>query len=208
MKKHPPQPQPERSFEKETQANRVAERPTVYAPARGGGAAPHPVRIGAMQVAGGAAPQRIGAGTAVRARVIESLLQNRVLTDAQQAMAPDTLVKCILAGLPVMELDQLAEALNLPMDRLITLLGISRATHHRRRVEGTLTAEESDRVVRFARIVGLAVEVFESREAARGWLGTPQRGLGGATPLAYAGTEVGAREVENLLGRIEFSVYS
>jgi len=33
-------------------------------------------------------------------------------------------------------------------------------------------------------------------------------GLGGETPLEYAETEVGAREVEDLLGRIEYGVYS
>ncbi len=32
--------------------------------------------------------------------------------------------------------------------------------------------------------------------------------LSGAVPLDYASTEVGAREIENLLGRIEYSVYS
>ena len=30
----------------------------------------------------------------------------------------------------------------------------------------------------------------------------------GAVPLDYAETEIGAREVDNLLGRIEYSVYS
>jgi uncharacterized protein (DUF2384 family) len=39
-------------------------------------------------------------------------------------------------------------------------------------------------------------------------LRSPQIGLGGAVPLAYAETELGAREVEDLLGRIEYGVYS
>jgi uncharacterized protein (DUF2384 family) len=43
---------------------------------------------------------------------------------------------------------------------------------------------------------------------ARVWLKFPQRGLGGAVPLDYAETEVGAREVDNLLGRIDYGVYS
>ncbi|MGV3772845.1 MAG: antitoxin Xre/MbcA/ParS toxin-binding domain-containing protein, partial [Verrucomicrobiales bacterium] len=71
-----------------------------------------------------------------------------------------------------------------------------------------LDREESDRVVRFARLFGLAVQVMESTEAARAWLNSPQYGLGGATPLDYAETEWGAREVEELLGRIEYGVYS
>jgi putative toxin-antitoxin system antitoxin component (TIGR02293 family) len=56
--------------------------------------------------------------------------------------------------------------------------------------------------------MGRAVEVLESEEGARRWLNSPQVGLGGEIPLDYAQTEVGAREVEDLLGRIEFGVYS
>jgi putative toxin-antitoxin system antitoxin component (TIGR02293 family) len=56
--------------------------------------------------------------------------------------------------------------------------------------------------------MGKAVEVLESEENARQWLTSPQFGLGGEVPLEYAGTEVGAREVEDLLGRIEYGVYS
>jgi putative toxin-antitoxin system antitoxin component (TIGR02293 family) len=56
--------------------------------------------------------------------------------------------------------------------------------------------------------LGKAIEVMESEEDARRWLSSPQVGLGGAVPLAFAATEVGAREVEDLLGRIEFGVYS
>ena len=63
-------------------------------------------------------------------------------------------------------------------------------------------------MVRFARLLGKAVGVLESEENARQWLSSPQFGLGGAIPLEYARTEVGAREVENLLGRIEYGVYS
>jgi putative toxin-antitoxin system antitoxin component (TIGR02293 family) len=63
-------------------------------------------------------------------------------------------------------------------------------------------------VVRFARLLGHAVHLFGSVEEARRWLKAPQRGLGGAVPLDYAQTEAGAREVENLLGRIDYGVYS
>ena len=94
------------------------------------------------------------------------------------------------------------------MERLGAMLGLSKATLHRRRSGGRLGSTESDRIVRFARLMGKAVEVMESNENARKWLNSPQVGLGGAMPLDYAETEVGAREVEDLLGRIEHGVYS
>ena len=124
------------------------------------------------------------------------------------AIPVSQLIRSIEAGLPVRELDALRDDLDLPMDRLATMLGISKATLHRRKAAGRLDVAESDRVVRFARLLGRAADVMESVEAGRRWLTSAQVGLGGAVPLEYAQTEVGAREVENLLGRIEYGVYS
>jgi len=62
--------------------------------------------------------------------------------------------------------------------------------------------------MRFWRLVRQAADLFGDIERARAWLKHPQYGLGGAIPLDYARTEIGAREVENLLGRIDYGVYS
>jgi putative toxin-antitoxin system antitoxin component (TIGR02293 family) len=118
------------------------------------------------------------------------------------------LIVFVQAGLPVSELDALQNILDVPLDQLAPKLGIARATLHRRKAAGRLEPDESDRVLRFARLMGKAVEVFENETAARAWMSSPQFGLGGETPLDYAMTELGAREVENLLGRIDHSVYS
>ena len=118
------------------------------------------------------------------------------------------LIESLKAGLPVRELDDLRSNLDLPMERLVPMLGISKATLHRRKNSGRLDVAESDRVIRFARLLGRAAAVMETLDDGRRWLTSPQVGLGGAIPLEYAETEVGAREVENLLGRIEYGVYS
>lgn len=118
------------------------------------------------------------------------------------------LIQSIRDGLPVQELEVLQSSLDIPMDKLAPRLGISKATLHRRKLSGRLGPGESDRVLRFARLMGKAVEVMEDEGAARRWMNSPQVGLGGAVPLDYAETEVGAREVEDLLGRIEYGVYS
>jgi putative toxin-antitoxin system antitoxin component (TIGR02293 family) len=129
-------------------------------------------------------------------------------TASTQVGAPADLIKTLKAGLPVRELDDLRAKLDVPMEKLAAFLGISKATLHRRKDAGKLDMAESDRVVRFARLLGRAAAVMESLEAGRRWLASPQVGLGGAIPLEYAETEVGAREVEDLLGRIEYGVYS
>ena len=117
-------------------------------------------------------------------------------------------IRALKAGLPYRELEDLRDLLDLPMDRLAVHLGISRATLHRRKTAGRLDAGESDRVMRFGRLLGLSLSVMDSLEQARRWLASPQVGLGGEIPLVYAETEVGAREVEDLLGRIDSGVYA
>ena len=122
---------------------------------------------------------------------------------------PSKLIEVLRVGLPVQELDDLQASLDVPAEKLAPMLGISKATFHRRKGAGSkLKPAVSDRVVRFAKLLGKAVKVFGDMEDAKQWLNSPQFGLGGVVPLDYAQTEIGAREVENLLGRIEYGVYS
>ena len=125
-----------------------------------------------------------------------------------KAIHPTELVRRIQKGLPFSELETLRKDLGLPLDQLAENLSISRATLHRRKISGRLSPDESDKVIRFSRLLRQAIDLFGNIERGRAWLKFPQYGLGGAVPLDYAGTETGAREVENLLGRIKYSVYS
>ena len=146
------------------------------------------------------------------AMIVESYLP--VSTDkvpgksGSRILAPAKIVEQVQGGLPVQELEVLRDSLDVSIEKLASKLGISNATLHRRKRQGRLGPAESDRVVRLARLVGKAAKVLGGIEAARQWLNSPQFGLGGAVPLDYAETEIGAREVENLLGRIEYGVYS
>jgi len=123
--------------------------------------------------------------------------------------SPEYWVARVRAGLPVEEFDILREMLGLSVEKLAGLVGISMATLSRRRAtEQPLDRDHSDRLVRYARLFWQAVAFFDGNEAAaREWLGRPARGLGGATPLDFAETEIGAREVEDLIGRLEQGVY-
>ncbi len=125
-----------------------------------------------------------------------------------QKLPSSEIIGAVQKGLKIVEMENLRAVLDLPMEGLAAKLGISKATLHRRKASGRLDPAESDRVVRFARLMGKAIEVLESEDNARKWLNSPQVGLGGAVPLDYAETEVGAREVEDLLSRIEYGVYS
>ena len=118
------------------------------------------------------------------------------------------LIRKIQKGLRFSELETLQNSIALPFEQLAAKLAISRSTLQRRKAAGRLSPDESDKVMRLSRLLEHATNVFGDIEKARAWLKFPQRGLGGAVPLDYAETEVGAREVDDLLGRIEYSVYT
>lgn len=100
------------------------------------------------------------------------------------------------------------ERLHLTNRELADTLGISESKWSRRirRPSGRLSLVESDRLYRIARIFALAKDVFENEERAIEWFRRPQFGLGDRIPLDLINTEVGAREVESLLLRIEYDV--
>jgi putative toxin-antitoxin system antitoxin component (TIGR02293 family) len=141
--------------------------------------------------------------------VVRFCVQGSAPATKSGRFTPAKLVEALQVGLPFRELLELQTRLAVSADKLAPMLGISKATFHRRKGGAAkLPPAVSDRVVRYARLLGQAIQVFGDLDSAMQWLGAPQFGLGGAVPLDYARSEVGAREVENLLGRIEYGVYS
>jgi putative toxin-antitoxin system antitoxin component (TIGR02293 family) len=111
-------------------------------------------------------------------------------------------------GLPYATLDALAERLDIPVRDLTTVLGLPDRTMARRKREGKLRAGESDRLLRVARVAALAEEILGDKAKAARWLRRPNRALGGKTPLAALGTDLGASQVETVLHRVEHGVFS
>ncbi len=111
-------------------------------------------------------------------------------------------------GFPYRTLERFQKNIDLPMQKLAELVLISPRTLARRRQEGRLLPEESDRLLRIARVFAKALELFDGDAAAAGaWLEQKQRALGGGIPLALARTEIGSREVELLIERLEQGVF-
>ena len=79
----------------------------------------------------------------------------------------------------------------------------------RRKQEGRFLPDESDRLLRATRIYAKSLDLFEGdRNAAIEWLTNLQPALGGAIPFDIARTEIGAREVEALIDRLEHGAFS
>ncbi len=109
-------------------------------------------------------------------------------------------------GLPFAAVTHLKNGFALSDERLATILDVTQRTLSRMRSAQTrLSLAQSDRLYRVAGLVGLAEEVFESREAALQWLCEAQIGLNQRLPIEEMMTEAGAEEVRKLLYRIEHS---
>lgn len=112
------------------------------------------------------------------------------------------------AGLPYAALEAVAKRYEVPVARVADILGLPPRTLARRKKERRLSPEESDRLVRLARVTAVADDVLETPKIAGEWLRTPNRALGGAAPIDLLGTDLGAEQVETILVRIDYGVYS
>jgi len=112
-------------------------------------------------------------------------------------------------GLPYRVFDELVLNTALSSEVALQLLDIPSRTLSRRKQEGRFRQAESDRLMRASRIFARALDLFEgNRDSAKKWLIEPQPALSGATPIVIARTEVGALEVERLIGRLEHGVFT
>jgi putative toxin-antitoxin system antitoxin component (TIGR02293 family) len=110
----------------------------------------------------------------------------------------------IREGFPQTVVEEVMHSAGLTLKELATSLDLSPRSLQRRRREGRLARYESDRLYRLARIIALAKRYLGDDETATRWLRRPNRALGGSAPLQLIDTELGARAVENVLGRIAY----
>ncbi len=112
-------------------------------------------------------------------------------------------------GLPVIDLVEFGKHAGFTTDELAQLIHVPPRTYARRvAAKARLKVPEGERAVRLMRIYDRAKQLFVTHENTRGWLNGRIRALGGKTPLQFAQTEPGAREVENIIGRIEHGIVS
>ena len=114
----------------------------------------------------------------------------------------------VRTGLPYQSLESIRERLNLSLPEAAILLHVPLRTLARRRHGRKLDADESDRLYRLARIAGQAVAVLGTEEKAATWLRRANRALNGEVPLGLLDTDLGARQIEDVLGRIGHGVVS
>ena len=139
-------------------------------------------------------------------QLIEALGGKRVFRDP--ARTYEAVIKRVRAGLPYAALEAVSARYEVPLDALARIIALPPRTLARRKKEGRLRADESDRLLRVSRVAALAEEVLGTREKAASWLSHSNAALGEVKPLDRLDNDLGAREVEEVLHRIEYGIYS
>jgi putative toxin-antitoxin system antitoxin component (TIGR02293 family) len=117
------------------------------------------------------------------------------------------IIKRVEEGFSFHALERFQKNTQIPTSDLAEVVDIKVRTLRRRKEEGRLEPDESDRLLRVSRVFAMALELFEGDAgAARRWFYTPARALGGEKPITFARTELGTREVEALIDRLEQGV--
>lgn len=117
-------------------------------------------------------------------------------------------IDVIREGIPSSAAEIFARRIHVSQSEFSTFLNIPERTLVRRKGEGVLNSEESAKLVRMARVVERASEVFDELDAALDWLKSPNAALSGAIPMSLLDTEIGAKAVMDTLGRIEHGVFA
>ncbi|MCP4117125.1 MAG: DUF2384 domain-containing protein [Desulfobacteraceae bacterium] len=163
-----------------------------------------------------------GVQTAIKKKSLAEQLKpvNQVITFYWQdhsntpTIRPDpfpakSLMKIFQGGLSGQLFLYLCKLLDIPEKRLSDIISLPQSTLNKRKKRGYFSPTESERLYRILKLFKRAVEVFDNNPAhARKWLKSEAFGLDGAVPLDFAKSEIGAREVDNLLTRIDEGIFA
>jgi len=139
-------------------------------------------------------------------RLVQALGGKGVFKERQATF--EAIIDKARTGFPYATLEALATRFEIPQETLTRVLHLPPRTLARRKKARRLSTAESDRLLRLARVAARAEGVLGSQERAGAWLRGPVRALGSVRPLDLFDTDLGAQQVERILGRIEHGVYS
>jgi putative toxin-antitoxin system antitoxin component (TIGR02293 family) len=117
------------------------------------------------------------------------------------------LAKIVERGLPTTRLALLKQH-GLTFTEVSDIVISPRTLKHRKARGERLSDEETDRLVRAARIIALANSVFGNPQKALQWLRTESDRMGGRRPLSMLRTDAGGRLVESRLWQIDEGIFA
>ena len=119
------------------------------------------------------------------------------------------LIEKLQSGLPYSSWKYFSEETGFTETEMLKLTHMSRSTLNRRKKGNTLDPLESERLARVARVFSKILLMFRGDlSRVHVWFTTPRPTLGGKTPFEMTISEIGALEVEDVIGRIQYGIYS
>ncbi|WP_128546959.1 type II RES/Xre toxin-antitoxin system antitoxin [Larkinella soli] len=125
-----------------------------------------------------------------------------------EAAGPFELIARSRSGVGHAEVRELAALLDLTIREFAVLLAMNERTMARRLVSGSLNKVESERLLLLKALASHGLRVFEDQGKFNRWLRRPLEILDGQSPLQLLDTATGFQVVDQILGRIEYGVYS
>jgi putative toxin-antitoxin system antitoxin component (TIGR02293 family) len=111
-------------------------------------------------------------------------------------------------GIAKKSLLALAKKISLTLEEIADILHISERTLQRYTPSTLIRTEHADRAIELAKLYERGSEVLGSHEAFNNWLRNPNYALNNQIPLTLLDTSIGFTMVLDILGRIEYGVYS
>jgi len=124
------------------------------------------------------------------------------------SLSPLQLIDRSRQGLVGTEADRIARLLGVSDKEMAPLLNQSVATFHRQAKTGRLDAATSERLLLLGQLANYGATVFQDQGKFTRWLRRPLRLLGDRAPLELMDSPTGVQLVEDILGRIDYGVFS
>ena len=127
---------------------------------------------------------------------------------AESQMTPLEKMEMSRGGITKTALERLKQKTGLDYDKLAKILAVARATLINKKGKEKFSPELSERILGLADIYSYGYKVFDSEERFNEWIFRPNRALGSTSPYELMDNQYGREEVRNLIGRIDYGVYS
>ncbi|RZK42906.1 MAG: DUF2384 domain-containing protein [Pedobacter sp.] len=118
------------------------------------------------------------------------------------------LVQLVRTGISKRSLLALAKRISLTIEEISNVLHISERTLQRYTPTTLVKIEYADKALELARLYEKGIAVFGSQKQFDTWMRTPNQALNNEIPLSLLDTSVGFDLVLQILGRIEYGVFS
>lgn len=126
----------------------------------------------------------------------------------ESQMTPFEKMEKLQEGLSKKDLEKLKSRTELDYEKLSKVLSVTRATLINKKGVEKYSYAVGERILGLADIYSYGYKVFENETRFKNWMFRPNQALGGKAPYDIINNQFGREEVKNLIGRIEYGIYS